>query len=578
VLSEYRNIFYAIKTLVFGWLGISLVYYLIGEIIGRSVGYLLPSALISLITTAISFTCLRDEKKIRANFGQIALLIGTITLWIYICQMTIAAKITVLGYGYDNYAHLAQSRTILMDVSTNLLNVSPTLPTFLSNTAQGSSAGLAFLFSAIDHHNHLNSHLTIFLFLTFMLPIILLLTLYSALKVSGVTPKLVIPAVLVFAVHTVWVYPSHIWFSGYFASSVGTILLVIIGMEFNSNPTRHRLIQLLQFIVLLNVYPLLAIPGLAIYFVLNRKYIIRDLVLIPKLKKSQLVILGFNLAIAVPLMALPFIAMRRSVGSSTFLTDGGIETFPLFLYFYIFLVMIMMSCRLARRSHLGMRSAQALVICGLISTVLIIYSIKNTDRVQYYPTKIIIVLFIICLGLLLIQIVKTGRSTLESLVSLAIVLCLAFPLTAQGLSPYQETFRSGFMGAVPKVIPAIWDEKIEVVDGTVDKYLMERSLVNNKAILYISARVESELNSRWINSLSGKWNDSSWGSWMKASTFIKDQAYSSADDLMVENNLSLAIEKSDLFGTKIMAENSFPKLAKTNEICFLADPTNPICS
>ena len=115
------------------------------------------------------------------------------------------------------------------------------------------------------------------------------------------------------------------------------------------------------------------------------------------------------------------------------------------------------------------------------------------------------------------------------------------------------------MGSTRGAIESIWNSKSEVVDGRVVKAAAEAASISGKPVLYLSDIHESELNTRWINSLQFKWNDTNWTNWTDARSLIESEDYLGASKI-VNNGLMIIVDHYSNFDENPTAFDLFEDL------------------
>jgi hypothetical protein len=117
------------------------------------------------------------------------------------------------------------------------------------------------------------------------------------------------------------------------------------------------------------------------------------------------------------------------------------------------------------------------------------------------------------------------------------------------------------MGEAQHTIKSSLNYSPEVVEPSVVVSLLELSDSSDKPVLLISSLFESELNSRWINTLSEQWDDSSWSNWMNIRNLINDQNWLGSTEAVLNSGIIIGTDDQDLFN--VLSE-SIPK-----QICLL---------
>lgn len=114
-----------------------------------------------------------------------------------------------------------------------------------------------------------------------------------------------------------------------------------------------------------------------------------------------------------------------------------------------------------------------------------------------------------------------------------------------------------------------------VVDADGVAFLSRQNLGGSRAVLYLSDRFESELNTRWINSLKLGWSDKNWDTWSQIRQYIVDGNYYDADAKIIETETTVVIRESYMgYGLQELGE-ILPKSFGQGRVCLLA-PSNSV--
>jgi hypothetical protein len=258
------------------------------------------------------------------------------------------------------------------------------------------------------------------------------------------------------------------------------------------------------------------------------------------------------------LFLLPVRATNRSFGGSQFLVDGGIEYLPSrFLLIWGGLFLIVMSIIVLRFEQ--RYKPLAIVLVSFIGSVLVsFYSQSEVDRISYYPTKIVITFIILSISAILASsglLSKAGLRTTMS--SIAITAAVAYMI----FQPPQKVFVRAFMGEAQTTLSSSFSATPDFVEPTIVNTLSELSFKHEKPLLLISSRYESELNSRWINTLSNQWNDFSWSNWMMIRNLITDKSWSAVADSTMNANIIIGTDDQSMF--------DFLSVSIPDQICLL---------
>jgi len=544
-LSGKYTLFHALGLTLFGWIGFSIVYRLIGSIIPRFDNFLPVSLCLSLVLVSLALKHSKNTHGMRISIiGIVGGGLGAL-VWIILFRASRPSKISFLGYGYDNYGHFAQARMIFLNRGLTMLEPSSQFPRLLSDAHQGTGAALSVLFSAVDPSGQIDSQLTIFLYVTILMPIIAVALVIAAVSVVQRSALVTVMTALCFSVYAIFGYPSHIWFSGYFASSFATLLLIAMGLDRAISPQLKIRWLILEIVLLFHVYPIFGVIaglvlGVNILSVARVSLWSRNrLGAIINLKSAVIAFAGL-----VSLL-LPVVAIRRSYGGSQLLADGGIETFPIASAWYIGLLICLVSISLFKKVSEGRRSLY-IVFSGIgMSVLVIIYSIRGVGRIQYYPVKVVIGLWLLIVPIVLVVASMQNNPVRFKVAVNSIIGLAAIPIIFSLFSP--KVFGGGFMGTVPGVVSAVSEHRTEIVDGNLITSLSKIGVRDNRPILYLSDVHESELNTRWVNTLSGHWTDSTWGDWMTIRSLIDQGSFLEAESIILKSNFLLVTDSTTLF-------------------------------
>lgn len=487
-------------------------------------------------------------------------------LWIFLLSLRPSTLVNFLGYGYDNAAHIAQTKMILGHHGTTLLaGGMSSWPSFIQDSAQAGSSFMATMFTLMGNQTADSpSLLSVFALITLALPILSVLipvTAVAVLKERRFTTFVSCIALLVIFGTG---YLSRIWFSGYLASNLATMLTILLVTVIVSGQFDKPLLPMAIVLTIAHVYPIfIVIAGI---LVLPTLVTAIDSVrrngepFATKFPPLHLTVIAALIA----LLLLPARATGRSFGGSHFLTDGGIEYLPSrFLLVWGLPFVVLPSIFLA----MTIRRFAALFVCTsslLLSLAVCAYSISEMHRITYYPTKFVIALVLSGIAAVVVEAAKLGKLRLNRYaVATMIIATLTFSL----LTPSSRVFTSAYMGEAPRVLSAAKDFNVEVVPAEQIVQLATLSNETSKPILYSSWQHESELNSRWINTLSSSWNDNSWSTWITLRTAIESGDTEMASKILSGHEVILATDRSDLYAALSIMNPTKVCLFSTTEVC-----------
>jgi len=441
-----------------------------------------------------------------------------------------------LGFGYDNYAHLMMIRKILIDrKSFSGSSISTGVVSELGGTASGAHAFIALMMEAIGIDGlDFSSSIRFYALAVFAFPIIFTLFAFVIVKrnVVSVFSKGI---VLVLIIGTVFGgYLSHIWFSGYFASNFATVMLIIsVGVLLSTSEPGIKLLLLISaFFSAILYYPVysifLVLPIVAL-LAFNFKTLFEEYMSL----KSRHKLLG-----AITVLYLSGISIITIYGIMSgplggFLTPGGIAPVPIGITSLIFGLSIMLM-NVYNSNRIEDHTLRIFFFGSIgICLVGISYAFAKTNvpgefwAIPYYPAKMTITVVLLVLVLLIDLVFADERNFAhDSRVRFTNRLLVCGSVAALiAWNSYSWPFASGYMGNTQGVIKSLMVDAKEVVDVNSVLELVSKNPKEELNILYLSETHESELNTRWINSLLMNWTDENWTRWrMIRQTIESDNA------------------------------------------------------
>jgi hypothetical protein len=493
---------------------------------------------------------LKHQSILKATIGAL----GFSYLFTILYRTSTEWKVNFLGYGYDNVSHFAQADEIFSQNHSTMVSGSESIPTFLSNAAQGSASVLATLYKVFGSASKsIDFRLTIFIIVTSAIPLVIIYVVFLTLKTkhaSYLTTSLYLTATagIVYLSNA-----SHIWYSGFYGSNLATALLVL-QTGFNSTSKDSKfLINIIFITVIAHIYVLFALIAVAIYVltcsisksdIQNRLHNLKNSIFGAKMRNVVV-------AICIGSLLVPYFALKKLYGGEQFLADGGIEPLPV-NHGVITCMMLLIASLLVAGRHGYKRISDYLPILFLAVIPLIAwYSIAETGRLQYYPIKLMITLVLIIFVQLVANDSQREKLCFRNIGARTLVLFSIFPVIFYG-GP--TVFTGPFMGSTPKVLVSAFKSEIAVVNGSVVPTFSDIGKKFQAPVLFYSSTNEPELNTRWVNTLSNIWTDASWSEWIRVKKVIDKHA---SDDLFNDigvSSLVLIIE------TKLL--NDWPKLNK----------------
>ena len=537
----------AVLAVVFGMLFFSFSTQLLGEVTGSwATSRLMMSTYLGSITVIIRVLTKPYQIRLPQHiYPLIAAAVSSI-LWLFIVRLDSATVLTFLGYGYDNIGHLMQSRIIAENGGSVLISGGSEIgPTFMQDSTQVGGSLIASLASLMGiTFSDVFGLMAILAAISIAIPVISITAVIVGF-VTGVHSRyelVLISATTVAIIATG--YLSRIWFSGYLGSNLGTMCAVLIAIYVATNKIAKVSGVLLLVIIMIHTYPLFSIIGTAflISFVIQVARTRRESAVAIK-EFSPLYTLIFVGVIGL-LLFLPYHATGRSYGSSQFLTDGGIESFP--TTFFMLLLLVFLVPLTVMIAVFGKQKSIAIshAIYAIVGFGIAAYSFRNVHKLAYYPTKFAITFFLMLLGSV---IASSSQVEIGSARKVFLGLTLVLASTYVLLQPQSEVFRSAYMGEMPKVLTAAQQAKVEVVKSNVVIELADISRANTRPLLFLSNTYESELNTRWINTLSLQWNDNSWGRWMKIRALIDEKKFGELGNQVEDKPMIIVTDDVDLY-------------------------------
>jgi len=572
-LSIYSNLstrfdsFTALSGLFSGAIILSSTVYLFSQHVQA-----LSHELIRVLVYGTLAACIYINKKDRAKNYRSSQIVGafffiTSQVWSLI---PLSKLISFLGFGYDNYAHLYIFRQTLVKQQSLFAYTNPgEVVSFVGATPLGTSNLLALIAEVIGiDGTQIHESISFFTFAVCTFPILILVVTYLSFKSTQISNLRVWTGTLLVGSVVLIGYPSHIWFSGYMTSNFSTFLLAlsvcsaIFGKSNGSKIYVLALLGIAQFVV----YPLYAIFSIvpfAVVLISNKGEVVIHLY-----KTMRENVLGY-IALSIYLSILTFIALQGMLsgyGGSQFLVPGGIAPLPVGTSMFIFGISIALS--ITSKHHYFDNSINQMTVFGITTLAIagISYSFLRTNEPgklwtpSYYPTKLAISVLIVMVILLIIQMMQkfeVGDSKIRhSLIAFLVVAALSSLVVA---SYNTWPFSQGYMGTTEGVIKSLRSQKSEVVDG--ESVLQAYEFVKNSKLsaLYLSDDHESELNTRWINTLNLNWNDMNWGKWMMNRQLIEEGKIDEASQIM-NNDFVLLIDNYSQFRISPNSFNAFNNL------------------
>ena len=540
-----KGFFQSLFNLLIGSIIWTVSYQIFGELLGSWVTHDLSLFAAMILTSYFIFVPGggRKSEVYTLKFATSFLCLGL--AWVFLYSLRETTLINFFGYGYDNYAHLAQARLIVANQGTAFLSTDQaSWPTFLQDQSQAPAALIATFSEIIAPNSGIYSSLRVLIVATFCIPataVIGSISLFWELQRNKRAALLISILVAIFVLTG---YFSRIWLSGYFASNLGTIILIFISLAVIANEFDKPEFFVWPVMACLHCYPLLgvisgliALPTIISLLLKRMNQTPRPLAYLFRWQHIFPVLFGTSIL-------LPYIATRRSYGASQFLVDGGIEPIPMaFFGFWIFFFFVLPSIIIF--SYRGSWGTLFVVVGAFTMAAMISwYSISRRSYMAYYPIKIVIALSFV---LVFCSMVATLKYLTGNAQSFGIALLAFAGLSYVFFFPSAKLFTSGYMGDLPTTLKSAYTYETAVVQPSAVAYLADLSAEISKPVLYLPENAESELNTRWINTLSGFWNDSSWSGWSVIRSDIMEGKFQSAVSLMSTNGVFLATDDLSVF-------------------------------
>jgi|694.fasta_scaffold04872_15 hypothetical protein len=555
LLREKFDSLFVIGLLVCGWITISQTLYTFGQFVSP----IHPSVIILVMYTsifiALSYSC---PGFFTTNFIRIArfpIFITTTVSLIFFQRLS--TIVSFLGFGYDNYGHLVFFRSILSSGHFWFGVTDSTTPSNLFAMAPSGALGALSMLAAVTGISGLQigDSIRIFAAATIMLPIsFVFVSLKIILRTENSFFRIIGSSVLVIGV-VILGYPSHIWFSGYFASNFATLLVLItVGSCLSSASVKAKLWLTISLVAVTftaySLYSIFAAVGVIALLLGNKQQIIPEL---KQVSRRRWIYFLLSLSLYGLLVSVSLVGLRSSVGTGHFLVDGGIAPLPIGTTMFIF----GLAGSLLSRTHppkIGKGEA-ALVAQGLVitATACMVYAHYKTSQpgqpwyVPYYPTKLTIMVVLIVMVLLIDQVFPLKNTKTENffqtLQGAFFVFASVIALVVAGHNDWP--FSGGFMGTTLGVVSTFSDGlSNDDIQGNLVLDWVDASNQVDRPVLVMMDANDSELRTRWVNSLTFRWTDENWGPWMSANNFIRTGEFTEATKILFDRFLLITNQKS----------------------------------
>ena len=547
MIASRNSYLVALISVSFGTLAFSFIGQLFGEIVGNwATSRLLMSFYLAIILAATRISTKSHAIGMKCHLISLVAATCTTGFWLFVSNLNPSTLITFLGYGYDNVGHLMQARIVLGNGGSVLLSGGSGLgPTFMQDSAQIGGSLIASVASLTGTTaTDVVGLMAILVSISLAIPIISVIAILAGLATrTHLRSELVLVALVSIAIFGTG-YLSRIWFSGYLGSNLGTMCAVLSAVYIATSTSKNIAGISMLVVIMIHTYPLFSLIGV----VLLLSSVSLTVMSFRKLPNSfsdlfpiriTMVMLIFGL-----LLLLPYHATSRSYGASQFLTDGGIESIPasffIFLLAFYLVPLAVMILIFARQIPFII----SLMLYVIAAFGIAAYSLSHVHKLAYYPTKFVITLVLMVVGLVIATLSQVEIRWVRN-VFLGILVCLGS--TYLLFQPKSEVFLTAFMGEAPTVLESAREAKLEVVDSKTVVELSNLSRQIAMPVLYISKVHESELNTRWVNTLSLNWNDQSWTDWMRLRNLISEEKYVDLGKKEVGNSVVIVTDDINVY-------------------------------
>lgn len=507
----------------------SVSIYMFGQYI-----YALPHGFIRVFVFALA-SLLGSSSEINSSRRRTwsAFIAPLCSVLLVVIWYTPLSRVTsFLGFGYDNNAHLMMIRKILIDrKGFSGSSDSAGVVSIFGGTASGAHALIAMLMESIGIDGlDVSSSIRFYAFSVIAFPILFTLVAFLILKRNIVSffRKGIVLALIIATVFGG--YLSHIWFSGYFASNFATLMLLItVGGSLSTSKSELKLLlAILAFFASILYYPVYAI-----FFVLLVVAIVvfdyKNLLSKLKLLKMSNKLLGSLAVLYMSGISVITVHGIRSGPLGGFLTPGGIAPVPIGITALIFGISLAL-INLPNSNQIEDNTLRFFLFGAIGMCLLgISYAFEKTNIpgeywfIPYYPAKMTITVVLLVLVFLIdLVFADKGMQLYDLRVRLINRLLVCGSVAALiAWNSFSWPFANGYMGNTQGVIKELIKDAREVVDVNSVLELVSNNPNEGLNILYLSETHESELNTRWINTLLMNWTDENWSAWQMIRQIIE---------------------------------------------------------
>jgi len=441
--------------------------------------------------------------------------------------------ITYMGFGYDNYAHISVFRKIHVGQGSFVGQASEDYVAFLGSGPFGahSAVGLIADLIGIDGGDITRS-LQIFFFVSLLIPILIVVISSGIVFLNFTNKWLRVVSVLLLASTILFGWFSHLWFSGYFSSNAATLTLLLAVLISMSNlRARPKILLTTGCLVLVSYQYVVFIPLVSfILFLCVILEVYKAVKTLSENRGTRNILNGITAVVVVASSGMIYLAIHgiaSGYGTGQFLQPGGIEPVPLGLSMLFLGYSATLWSGTQNDEFYDFYSSLLVFGLSIFGIGAIFYSYQKLHTVSYYPTKVLASVLIVMLPLVIGSVFKNihwpVRLLFRGFLDVIFVLSIVIGFVSRGFNPV--VFATGFMGSTTGVIRSVSTGDTKFVDGDlISKSIIESERLDKPALLLLSKH-ESELNTRWVNSLTFRWSDASWEDWMTA----RDQLYINKD-------------------------------------------------
>jgi hypothetical protein len=494
-----------------------------------------------------------SEKSVsKPSSGNFATTLFAICGWFAVTATSFSFKINLLGLGYDNYGHIAGARFITEAGRNFLLHPNERVTNVVTDTPQGAASAIAGLNAVLGNLNHPETYINLYVAAIFALPLLMAMTLIQFFR-SRNAP--VFPSLIVLTICGSVIFfggSGRIWFSGYFGSNLATVLMCISAIHILTSrgiPILETSIALCAILILWP--PLGLIYGMIIALVIVLLRISQAKNAQPRLlhrntEASQLFQAWRYFLLGVGLLTVwfTFVAVRRSFDIGHYGGQGGIEAPRIIAYSVSFLLLLATVFINRPREDRSKLVIFSILIC-LTSLSIMAQSNLVDGMVTYYPAKVVNATFhliLITTAIFWAMDTKNIKKTLyTSLIFLAVLL-----FQGNFLDTRPETFTTGYMGKMSHVFDTVLSDGPTVVNGKSIVAVHKQSGPESTYLLFLSDRFESELSTRWMNTLNLNWSNPQWFTTMEIRELIIGGKVVQADSLIYRSGVRVIVDEKFL--------------------------------